>query len=74
MVHNIPWPLSQSNPEIDPYHSAAMMSLGGIKSFVLHDKPWPDANSVRGLPCKNKAFYSPETQHGHRVIRVYCII
>ena len=23
----------------------------------------------RGLPCENKAFYSPETQHGHRVRR-----
>ena len=22
------------------------------------------------LSCKNKAFYSPETQHGHRVIKV----
>ena len=48
----------------DPYHSAAMLSLGG--------KPRPDANSVRGLPCKNKAFHSPETHHGRRVIRVYC--
>ena len=27
--------------------------------------------SDRGLPCENKAFYSPETQHGRRVIRVY---
>ena len=28
-------------------------------------------NSVRGLPCNHKAFYSPETQHGRCVIRVY---
>ena len=28
-------------------------------------------NSVRGLPCKNKAFYSLETQHGRRVTKVY---
>ena len=56
---------------IDPYQSAAMLSLGEIKSFVLRGKPRSDANSVRGLPCKNKAFYSPETQHGRRVIRVY---
>ena len=25
----------------------------------------------RGLACKNKAFYSPETQHGRRVRKVY---
>ena len=43
---------------IDPYHSAAMLSLGGIKSSVFAGKPRPDANSVRGLPRKNKAFYS----------------
>ena len=55
---------------IDPYHSAAMLSLGGTKALFSHGKPRPDANSVRGLPCKNKAFYSPETQHGRRVIKV----
>ena len=26
---------------------------------------------MQGLPCKNKAFHSPETQHGCRVIKVY---
>ena len=53
------------------------LSLGGHvesqenKSFVLHGKPRQDANSARGLPCKNKAFYSPETQHGRRVVKVH---
>ena len=28
-------------------------------------------NSVRRLPWKNEAFYSPETQHGRCVIKVY---
>ena len=52
---------------IDLYHSAAMLSLGRIKALFSHGKPRPDANSVRGLPCKNKAFYSPETKHGYQV-------
>ena len=58
---------------IDPYHSAAMLSLRGIKSLVFAWKPQPDRNSVQGLPCKNKTFYSPETQHGHRVRSVYTL-
>ena len=31
----------------------------GIKSLALfsHGKPQPDTNSVRGLPCKKKAFF-----------------
>ena len=41
-------------------------------ALFSHGKPRPDANLVRGLPRKNKAFYSPETQHGRRVIKVYC--
>ena len=56
---------------MDPFHSATMLSLGGIKCFVFARKPRPDANLVRGLLCKTKAFYSPETQHGRRVIKVY---
>ena len=36
----------------------------------MHGKPRPDANSVRGLPCNNEAFYSPETRHGCREIRL----
>ena len=55
----------------DLYYLAAMLSLRRIKALFLHGKPWPDANSAQGLPCKNKAFYSPETQHGCRVIKVY---
>ena len=27
--------------------------------------------SGQGLPCGNEAFYSPETQYGHRVTKVY---
>ena len=70
---------TSQDPFIVPYnldskrfcHSTAMFSLRRIKALFLHGKPRPDANSVRGLPCKNKAFYSPETQHGRRVIKVY---
>ena len=43
-----------------------------LAALFSHSKPRPDANSVQGLPCKNKAFYSPVTQHGRRVIMVYC--
>ena len=32
----------------------------------------PEFAPGRGLPCKKTAFYFPETQHCHRVIRVYC--
>ena len=63
--------MRDSASPIDPYHSAVMLSLEGIKSYVSHGKPRPDASSVRGLSYKNKAFYSPETQHGRRVINVY---
>ena len=55
---------------IDLYHSAAMLSLRGIKALFPHSKPQPDANSVRDLPCRKKAFYSPETQHGRCLIKV----
>ena len=49
-----------------------MLSLGRTKSLrVLQGKPRPDANSVRVLPCKHKISYSPETQHGRRMIKVY---
>ena len=44
-----------------------MLSLRRIKSLFLHGKPRPEANSARGLSCKNKAFYFPETQYGRRV-------
>ena len=50
------------------------LSRGGMlisEALFLHGKPRPDANSVRGLPCKNKAFYSPETQHGRQVTKIY---
>ena len=46
-----------------------MLSLRRIK--ILPAKPRPHANSVRGLAGKNKALYSPETQHGRRVRKVY---
>ena len=29
------------------------------KALFSHGKPRPEANSVRGFPCKNKAFYFP---------------
>ena len=49
------------------------LSLGGhVESRGFsHVKPRSDANSVRGLPCKNKVFYSPDIQHGRRVIKVF---
>ena len=34
-------------------------------------KPRTEFASGRGLPCENKAFYSPETQHDRRVITVF---
>ena len=55
---------------IDPYHSAAMLSLGGIKSFVFARQA--SARREFSARHKNKAFYSPETQHGRCVIKVYC--
>ena len=58
-----------------PLSRGAMSSLGGINSFVFPPQAPPrrefSANSVQGLPCKNKALYSPETQHGRCVIGVY---
>ena len=49
-------------------------SQGSAKAMFLHGKPRSDANSVRGLLCKNEAFYSPETQHGRRVTKVYTLL
>ena len=37
---------------------------GDLRGSFSYGKPRPDANSVRGLPSKNKAFYSLEIQHG----------
>ena len=49
------------------------LSLGGHveNALFLHGKPRTEFASGRGLPCKNKAFDSPKTQHGRRVRRVY---
>ena len=44
---------------IDPYHSAAMLSLKRIKS--LQGKPYTEFASGQGLPCKNKGFFSTTT-------------
>ena len=53
------------NHTIDLCHLAALLSLRRIKSFVFaHGKPRTEFASGRGLLCKNKAFYSFETQHG----------
>ena len=56
---------------MDLYHTAAMLSLRRKKALFLPGKPSTEFVSGRGLPCKNKVFYSPETQHGRRVIRDY---
>ena len=53
-----------------PYHSAAMLSLRRIKKLCSRMASLAQ-NSVWGLPCKNKAFYSSETQHDRQVIKVY---
>ena len=49
------------------YHSAAMLSLGGIKSFVFARQ----ASARREFSAKLAVFIAPETQHGRRVIKVY---
>ena len=49
---------------IDLSHPAAMLSL-------LHGKPRTEFACGRGLVGKNKAFDSPETQHGRRVRKAY---
>ena len=52
-------------------HSSHVESQENKKAWFLHDKPRTEFASGQGLPCENKAFYSPETQHGSQVIRVY---
>ena len=46
---------------------------GELKALFSHGKPRPDANSVRGFPCKNKAFLFSwdSTQRGRCVRKVY---
>ena len=58
---------------IGPYHSAAMLSLGGIKSFVFARQASARHEFSARLAVQKQSFYSPETQHGHPVIRVYFI-
>ena len=55
----------------------SLLSLGGHvespenkKLYFLQGQPCTEFASGGGLPRKNKAFHSPETQHGLRVIRV----
>ena len=52
------------------YRPSSRGAFGRIKALFFHGKLRPDANLVQGLPCKNKAFYSPETQH-RLVSKVY---
>ena len=40
-----------------------MLSLEGVKSFVLHGKPRTEFASGRGLQCKNKAKW-PQSDKG----------
>ena len=51
-------------------HGGHVESQENKKALFLHGKPRTEVASGRGLPCENEAFYSPETQHGRRVIRV----
>ena len=57
----------------DPYHSAAMLCLGGIKSFSFARQASARREFNARLAVQNKAFYSPQTQHSRRVIRVYYV-
>ena len=59
---------------MDLYHLAAMLSLRRIKALFLHGKPRTEFASGQGLPCKNKAFYSPEILHGCQVKKVYVVL
>ena len=61
---------ASSIARIDPYHLAAMLRLAGIKSFVFARQA-SARREFSARPCKNEAFYSPETQNGRRVIKVY---
>ena len=47
------------------------LGLGKIKSFIFAWQASPKLEPAQGLSCKNKAFYSPETQRGRRVIEVH---
>ena len=54
---------------------AAMLSLEGLGSFVFVQQASPRREfSARLAVQKKKTFYSPENQHGRRVIKIYCII
>ena len=56
---------------LDPYHSAAMLSLEGIKSFGFARQASARRKFSARLIVQNKAFYSLETQHGRREIKLY---
>ena len=60
---------------IDLYHSAAILSLSRIKSFVFARQASPRRKFSARLAVQKQSFYSPETQHGRRVItEVYFIV
>ena len=56
---------------IDPYQSAAMLSLGRIKSFVFARQASARPEFSARFAVQKQAFYSPETQHGRHVIKDY---
>ena len=56
---------------IDPYHSAAMLSLGEIKCFVFARQASARCEFSSRLTVQKQSFFSPETQHGRRVIRIF---
>ena len=57
--------------QIDPYHLAAMLSLGGIK-ICFRTASLGQTQIQRRLAVQKQSFYSSETQHGCCVIKVYC--
>ena len=58
-----------------PLSCGAMLSLRRVKSFVFAQQASPRRKfSPRLAVCKYKAFYSPETQQGCQVTKVYCVV
>ena len=54
----------KGNSTLRPFLLGGHDESQGNKRLFLHGKPRTEFASGRGLPCKNKLFYSSETQHG----------
>ena len=60
-------------PAVDFCHSAAMLSLRRIKSFVFARLASPRREFSARLAVQKQSFYSPKNQHGRRVTKVYSL-